>query len=151
MTKQQSQEEFTNNAYEKSKGGFAINKGRVIALILFILIILAGSIYGIYFLLQGDAQTTSHIRDIFIIGLALESFVIGIALIVLVIQLALLINLIQNEIKPMIYSTKETINTLRGTTAFISEHAVRPVISVSSYLAGAKKFFQIIGILRNKK
>ena len=144
MTEQQIQEETLSNSPTK-------NKGRAFILILIILLVLAGSIYGIYFLTQSDPQTTSQIRDIFIIVLALESLITGIALIILIVQMALLINLLQNEIKPILDSTKETIHTLQGTTAFISEHAIRPVINASGYLAGARKFLQIIGILHNKE
>ncbi|HEY60482.1 MAG TPA: hypothetical protein G4N92_07365 [Anaerolineae bacterium] len=144
MTEQPIQEETLSSSTSK-------NKGRAFILIFVILLILAGSIYGVFSLSQSDPQTTSHIRDIFIIVLALESLITGIALIILVVQMALLINLLQNEIKPILDSTKETIHTLRGTTAFISEHAIRPVINASGYLAGARKFLQVIGILHDKE
>ena len=87
-------------------------------------------------------------RDIFIIFLALESLVIGAALVVLIIQLASLINLLQNEVKPILKSTNETVNTLRGTSAFLSENLVEPVIKLNSYLAGLKKLFDMFGINR---
>jgi hypothetical protein len=69
--------------------------------------------FSIWFLLQPTTQT-DQIRDVFIIFMALESLVIGVALVVLVVQLATLINLLQNEVRPMLESTNETINTLRG-------------------------------------
>jgi len=37
---------------------------------------------------------------------------------------------------------------LRGTTEFMSEHLVEPVIKLNSYLAGLKKFFDLIGFIR---
>jgi hypothetical protein len=63
--------------------------------------------------------------------------------VVLVIQFASLINLLQNEVKPILQSTSETVNTLRGTTEFLSENLVEPVIKLNSYLAGLRKFFNL--------
>jgi hypothetical protein len=80
--------------------------------------------------------------------MALESLLIGAALVVLIIQLASLINLLQNEVKPILKSTTETVNTLRGTTEFLSENLVEPVIKLNSYMAGLKKFFDLFNIIR---
>jgi hypothetical protein len=66
----------------------------------------------------------------------------------LVVQLALLINLLQNEIKPILETTRKTVNTLKGTTAFLSEHAVKPVVNLGSMAAGLKKLGEIIGIIK---
>src|SRR5512133_1325676 len=78
-----------------------IQKKAMIWLVLVVILVLAGLAVGTIFLLRSDVGTTSHIRDIFIIFMALESFIIGLALIVLIVQLATLINLLQNEIKPI--------------------------------------------------
>lgn len=100
---------------------------------------------AIYFLLQ-PATPTDKIRDIFIIVVALETLVIGVALIVLVIQLASLINLLQNEIRPILNATTETVNTLRGTAEFLGENVVEPVIKLNGYLAGLKRMLELLGI-----
>ena len=123
-------------------------KSKAIWVVIAGLIILGALITGIVFLAKSDSITTSHIRDIFIIVLALESLIIGAALVILVIQLALLLNLLQNEIKPILETTRKTVNTLKGTTTFLSEHAVKPVVSLGSMSAGVKKLFEIIGIFR---
>ena len=115
------------------------------------ILVLGGIGAGIYFLSKAGAETTSQVRDIFIIILALESFLIGAALIILVIQLAVFTNLIQNEVKPIIASTKETVGTIKGTSKFISERAVGPIISVVSVTAGIRKLFEIIGFVTDKK
>jgi len=109
---------------------------------------LIGISVGVVFLAKSDAQITSQVRDIFIIILVLESFLIGAALIILIIQLALLSNLIQNEIRPILSSTKETIRTVKGTSQFITERAVRPIVSIGGMLAGGRKLLEIIGFLR---
>lgn len=95
-------------------------------------------------LLSQTAETTSKIADVFIIFMALEGLVIGLVLVILIIQLARLINLLQNEIKPIVESTNETVSTLRGTTQFISDNLSEPVIKVNEYMAGVSEFFKII-------
>ena len=100
---------------------------------------------AIYFLLQ-PATPTDKIRDIFIIVVALESLVIGVALIVLVVQLASLINLLQNEVRPILHATNETVNTLRGTAEFLGENVVEPVIKLNGYLAGLTRMLELIGV-----
>jgi hypothetical protein len=102
-------------------------------------------------LLSQDADTTSKIADVFIIFMALEALVIGLVLVVLIIQLARLINLLQNEIKPIVESTNETVSTLRGTTQFISDNVSEPVIRLNEYMAGASEFFRILRPSRKKK
>jgi len=126
------------------------NKSFLIFIAVVLVVILAGIIAGIVVLSRSDAETTGRVRDIFIIILALESLLIGAALIILVIQLAILTNLLQNEVRPILESTKETVGTLRSTSQFISKRALTPIISVSSFLAGFKKFFEIIGFIRHK-
>lgn len=113
-----------------------------------IVVLLAAVIVGlivtaIFFLSRADLTTTSRIRDIFIIFMAFESIVIGVALVVLVIQVSTLINLLQNEVKPILKSTKETVDTLKGTTEFLSSNVVEPVIKLNGYLAGIKQLFDL--------
>jgi hypothetical protein len=108
-------------------------------------IILAGLIFAIYLLMQSTTPT-DRIRDVFIIVVALESLVIGVALIILIIQLASLINLLQNEVRPILTSTSETVNTLRGTVEFLGENAVEPVIKLNGYLAGMNRVIELMGI-----
>lgn len=96
--------------------------------------------------LTRNASVTENIRDIFIIFLALESLIIGAALVILIIQLASLINLLNNEIKPILDATNETINTLRGTTEFLGQNLVEPVMKLNSYLAGLQRMLELVGL-----
>src|SRR5258706_1409524 len=108
-----------------------------------ILIILLG--VAIYFLLQ-PATPTDKIRDVFIIVVALESLIIGMALIVLVVQLASLINLLQNEVRPILKATNDTVNNLRGTAEFLGANVVEPAVKLHSYLAGLTRMLELMGI-----
>ncbi len=117
-------------------------------IILVLVLILVVLIAGIVLLATAPAETTTFVRDIFIIMMALVSIVIGFALVVLVIQLAALINLLQNEIKPILQSTSETINTLKGTTTFLSNNLTEPVIKLNSSVAGFRKLFSLISLFK---
>ena len=108
-----------------------------------ILLVLLG--VAIFFLLQ-PGTPTDRIRDVFIIVVALESLVIGVAMVVLVLQLASLINLLQNEIRPILHATTETVNTLRGTAEFLGENVVEPVIKLNGYLAGLYRMLELMGV-----
>jgi len=108
-----------------------------------VLLVLLG--VAIYFLLQ-PATPTDKIRDIFIIVVALESLVIGVALVVLIVQLASLINLLQNEVRPILKATTDTVNNLRGTAEFLGENVVEPVIKLNGYLAGLYRMLELMGI-----
>lgn len=110
-------------------------------------VLVAVIIVAVIFLVKSPS-VASNVRDIFIIFMALESLLIGAALVVLIIQLASLINLLQNEVKPILKSTTDTVNTLRGTTEFLSENLVAPVIKLNSYLAGLRKVIDLLGIIR---
>ena len=116
---------------------YAVSIGAVIILGLLIL--------AIWFLMQSTTPT-NRIRDIFIIVVALESLVIGVALIILIIQLASLINLLQNEVRPLLTATSETVNNLRGTAEFLGESVVEPVIKLNGYLAGMNRVIELMGI-----
>jgi hypothetical protein len=123
------------------------DRRRLAILIGGVLIFLAIIILAVFFLMK-PSTPTGQIRDIFIIFMALESLVIGVALVILIIQLATLINLLQNEIKPILDSTNETVNTLRGTATFISDNLAEPVIKLNEYLAGFKKLFELIRLVK---
>lgn len=114
----------------------------VAAVILLILIVV-----GIIFLLQPTTDT-ARIRDVFIIIMAIESLLIGLTLVILIVQLARLINLLQNEIKPILDSTNETVSTLRGTTNFLSDNLVEPVIKLNEVSAALYQMLKLIGLAR---
>lgn len=108
-------------------------------------IILAALGVAVYALMQ-PGTPTDRIRDVFIIVVSFETLVIGIALIVLLVQLASLINLLQNEVRPILQATSETVNTLRGTADFLGESVVEPVIKLNTYLASLQRVLELMGI-----
>ncbi len=117
------------------------------------IITLALLITSLIFLFHPNTQPeqVARIRDIFIILMALESLVIGLVLVILIVQIARLTNLLQNEVKPILDSTNETISTLRGTTAFLSDNLVEPVIKLNEYIASLQRLISMLGFGRKRK
>ena len=121
--------------------------GKKVAIIISGLLLLALVVTGLVLLLQPGTDT-ARVRDIFIIFMALEFLLVGGVMVILIIQLARLTLLLQNEIKPILDSTNETANTLRGTTAFLSEHLVEPVLKLNQYMAGLNR---ILSFFKSEK
>jgi hypothetical protein len=148
MTESQSNLRETIAVEEQAVNGPKPEKNQnKIGLIIGILVVVGLLITGLIFLFQPGTDT-ARIRDIFIIFMALEFLMIGIVMIILIIQLARLTLLLQNEIKPILDSTNETANTLRGTTLFLSEHLVEPVLKLNQTLAGLGK---LVGLFSSEK
>ncbi|MDY7041053.1 MAG: hypothetical protein SVX38_09340, partial [Chloroflexota bacterium] len=105
-----------------------------------ILILLGGGGY----LLVTNPETTAVLRDVFIIVLALESIVVGALLSILIFQIQNLTRLLQEEIKPILDSTNETVSTVRGTATFVSENVVSPMIGAASYVSAARKVLELL-------
>ena len=124
------------------------NEKKPILAIVIAVLLLIGLIVGLFFLARADGQVVSQVRDIFIILMALMMVVIGVALVVLIIQLANLTNLLQHEIKPILHSTTDTVNTLKGTVRFLSDNVSEPVIKLNESLASIRKLVDIFRLKR---
>ena len=84
------------------------------------------------------------VRDLAIILLAVESLFIGGMLIVLIWEIRGLAKMLREDIKPIIDSADETVRTMRGTTTFVSENVVNPVVRVSSFASGVLQALRIL-------
>jgi len=111
-------------------------------------LLLIALIVGLVFLARAEGQVVTQVRDIFIILMALMLIVIGVALVVLIIQVATLTNLLQHEVKPILHSTNDTVNTLKGTVRFLSDNLSEPVIKLNESLASIKKLVDIFRLKR---
>jgi len=108
-----------------------------------LVIVIAASVLAVWAMLSNPAQTET-IRDVVIVFMAGEALIIGLALVLLIIQLARLTALLQNEIRPILSSTQETLNTVRGTTAFLGNNLVDPVIKANSSLAAVRRALNLL-------
>ncbi|MBI1258055.1 MAG: hypothetical protein GC204_11340 [Chloroflexi bacterium] len=98
----------------------------------------------------GDfAATIRVIRDLVIIFLSLEGILIILSLAILALQVAQLVNLLQNEVKPILENTQETVKTAQSTVEFMSDNLTEPVIRASGFLAGTSVLLSnLFGIRR---
>lgn len=93
------------------------------------------------------AAVVGVLRDAAIIFVAFETLLIGVLLIILMLQVQALLRLLREEIQPMLAAINETLATVRGTTQFVSENVVSPVVKWSGYLAGLRRIARGIGSL----
>ena len=119
-------------------------RGMIIIGVIVVLGVLAAALAAAITLANNPAQAAT-VRDVFIIFMALESMLLGVALLVLIVQLAVLTNMLKHEIKPILESTNETVNAVRGTTLFVSENLVEPIMKLNGYLAGLARLAEVIG------
>jgi len=138
MVEQPTIQEQTPEA--ESKKGRAWYFWPLVGLVALVAVFVLGLVIALVVALVTDPDDAANwvglIRDVFIIVLAMEGMLMGIALIVLILQLAALVNVLQNEIKPIVDNANETVTTVRGTTQFVSQNVVEPVIKFGALTAG---------------
>jgi hypothetical protein len=131
-----SNEQPGNNLDTQAETG--TKAGRIIGIVAAVVVLLAligAAAYG----LVTHPLVTAILRDVAIITLALVTALIGLFLIILIFQLQSLIALLREEIKPILQSTNETVSTVRGTTNFVSETLVQPMITAASYASALRQ------------
>ena len=115
---------------------------------LVLLLILLG--LAVYWAVQPQHQeVTRGLRDVAIIFLAFLSIVIGAMLVALLYQVSMLTLLLRDEVKPLLESINETMNTVRGTTMFMSNNIVEPTIKVASTLSGVWRTLETLAGIRS--
>lgn len=92
----------------------------------------------------------SSLRDVAIILLAVESLVIGVVLIALLVEIRNLARLLQEEVEPLLNSASETADTVRGTTTFVSQKVVSPVVKMYSLASGIRRALTVF-VLKNSR
>jgi hypothetical protein len=87
-------------------------------------------------------------RDVAIIILAVESIIIGALLAFLIFQVQALVRLLREEVQPILDSVNETASTVRGTTTFVSDTVVSPVVRVAGLISAVRR---IVDVLMRRK
>ena len=126
-------------AERESSSGFNIRRIVIIAsaVLIGLIVLLLVAAVGITLASNGDfAGTVRTIRDLVIIFMALEGILIILAVSVLTLQVARLVNLLQNEVKPILENTQETVKTAQTTVEFMSDNLTEPLIRASGFTAG---------------
>lgn len=119
---------------KKSRRMTAIGIGVAVMLVL----IAAG------FVLMIRGGVTGVVRDIIIIFLAVESLVLVGLMAALVIQMTLLVRMMRDEVRPLIASAQETVNSARGATQFVSRKIITPTANAAASAARIARMFQVL-------
>ncbi len=53
-------------------------------------------------------------------------------------------SLLKNDVSPLLESVRQTVHTVRGTTAFVGETAISPIVRVYGVVAGARRMVGVI-------
>ena len=119
------------------------NVGRTILIVLIVIVVVA-AIGAAMWGMATHASFTAVLRDISIIVLALVTGVIGIFLAILIFQVQSLIHLLRNEIKPILDSANQTVSTVKGTSTFVSDTVVSPMIQILSFASGVRQTAKVL-------
>lgn len=137
-------EDEQNNVSEKKQK----KSNPVILIICIVLVLITAAL--VYLMAISSPESSAKLRDIFVVVYALETVVIAVALVVLICQVAQLINLTKNEVSPILKTTRETVNNVKGTVAFLGNNLVEPTIKANSTAAGVSKVVTTIASLFKK-
>jgi hypothetical protein len=116
-----------------------------IAVVLTVALLVAAGLF-----LYPRRQATVFLRDIAVIVLAFETLVVIFFLGVVTVLLIYVILTLEREIKPVLNATSETVYTVRGTTTFVSDTVVSPIMKVASIVGAVKGVARSIAGLRPK-
>lgn len=139
----------TSSPVEAIPSGDKIPTLWIVLGVVLVLLLIAGIIIAVNAMINNPAQTET-LRDIMIIFMAFVSLITGLALVILLVQLARLTNLLQYEIRPILEATNETIGSLRGTTQFLSDNLVAPVVKANSSFAALRRAIELFDFRRPK-
>lgn len=89
-------------------------------------------------------MSVETIRDVAIILLAVETIVVQVILILLLLEIKSLSKMLRDNITPILQSADETVRTVRGTSVFVSDTVVSPVVRVSAFAAGVTEALRVI-------
>ena len=98
-------------------------------------LIVVGVGYGLYQLGGADQAPLERLRDIIIIFLAFQLLLATIALAGIVAGLVFLIIVLKDQVIPLLTELTETAKRVRGTTEFMTEEAVKPIITAAGQAA----------------
>ena len=117
--------------------------GAVIAIIFVVGLLLAFSGQ-----LEVTALRIQYIRNIFMVVLGFEGILIIGSIAVLIVQITRLFNMLKRDVKPVLTTAQETVNTAKGTVEFVGDNAVRPIIRASAFMSGVGVVLRDVGGIR---
>jgi hypothetical protein len=102
------------------------------------LIVLGLIIFGLYMLGDDDQSALERLRDIAVIFIVLLLFLVTVLLAGITAGLLYLVLQIKDRVIPALEELTASLKRVKGTTDFVTEEAVKPIISVASSIAGVR-------------
>lgn len=106
-----------------------------------LVLILAALIAAMIF---ASTETVAKTKNIAIIVSAFSFILLLASLFILIFQLSALTSLLRVEVKPILKTTQDTFNNVKGTVSFMSDKVVEPAINAGAKVAGIKRITSII-------
>lgn len=125
--------------------GFLSRRTKIYAIITGIVLVIAfvALTVGLYMLGGDDQSALERLRDIAVIYIVVMSLLIVIVLAASTAALIYLIMQIQGRVIPLLEELNETMIRVRGTTEFMSDQAVKPVINAAGKVAQARAMWRV--------
>jgi flagellar basal body-associated protein FliL len=108
------------------------------------LLIVIGIAYGLYQLGGADQAPLERLRDIAVIFLIFQLLLVTIVLGGIAAGLVFLIMVLKDQIIPLLSELTETARRLRGTTEFMTEEAVKPIIKSAGQAAKLRAMMRTV-------
>ena len=125
--------------------GYLIGGG-VVALLLFVALIV-----GLYLLGGPEQSPLERLRDIAVIFVVLLNLIVVVILAGIGAALAFLVIQTKDRVIPLLEELTGTARRARGTVEFVSEEAVRPIVSVAGTIARVRAMARAAGDMNPRK
>jgi hypothetical protein len=99
------------------------------------LVVLALAIWGLYSLGDADQSALERLRDIAVIFVVALFLLVVVFLAAIAAALAFLVFQIKDRVIPLLEELTGTVKRFRGTAEFVTEEAVKPILTVASTYA----------------
>ena len=105
-------------------------------------------------------MSLDNVRDVVIIVAGSLAVLVLVAVLIVTVVLGLasrallgtVRSVLKDDLGPLFESAQQTVQTVRGTTAFIGEKAVSPIIRVYGVFAGARRAIGVVtGVVGRRK
>lgn len=133
---------------DRTRRTTAIVSAIVVVVVLAVLIALGYLMYTSYdrAAAAGVVPGTVRLRDIAFVVMALETLVLMVLVLIVIVLLLVMVVLIYDRVIPILEQLNKSMNTVgetlqnvRGTTTFVSDKVVSPLIEASSYASGVAR------------
>jgi hypothetical protein len=115
------------------------------------LIVFGLIIWGLYVLGSEDQSALERFRDIAVIFIVLLFLVTVVLLAAITVALGFLVFQIKDRIIPLLEELNGTLKRIRGTTDFVTEEAVKPILTVAGTYAKMRATMKTVAGRNGKK